>query len=332
MSMISTSWSRSPAATYSSSRGSQIMMCFSPIVCGGTGGRINKTRMKPPARDLNDPWADAVVDVAPVVEVHAEYDGPHVAPERRRIRSDAPQDGGPGEQLVVQLPVAGLQLGGVEVLRAEDHVTTGVAVEVLAQDPALVLELLDPRRTRDRRQDVDPLHRDRVVHDEIVGPLDHRVVVAVQADDHLRGHVDAVRADPADRLAIAAGTVPRLVDAGQAVGVRGLDAERQHPAPAPGSELQHVWSVSDVEAALAHPDDPLGDQRFPQPGAVIPIDADVVVDEGDVARAPALRFAHVADHLIDRPLAIVLLEEGRDRAEGACKRAPARRLHRPPRA
>src|SRR5262249_21354854 len=174
-SMMRTSWPARPAATYSSSSGSQTMMCFRPIVCGGTGARTSRMRIGA-TPSLDDPRADAPPDVVAVVQVHADDEGPQVGPQAGAVAADAGPDGAPGEQPLVQLPVAGLQADGVEAARPEDHLPTAVAREVLRHDPPLGPHLVVQGRPRDRRQDVDPRHRDAVAHHEVVGPLEHRLV------------------------------------------------------------------------------------------------------------------------------------------------------------
>src|SRR5262249_59791964 len=111
-----TSWPASPAATYSSSRGSQIMMCLSPMVCGGRGGRRRRTF----TCASHDPGRDPPAHMAAVMDVGAHDEGAH-----RRLHPwgdalDAPRDGAPGVQALVRPPVAALQRLGVHAPRVED--------------------------------------------------------------------------------------------------------------------------------------------------------------------------------------------------------------------
>src|SRR5262245_60486052 len=184
MSKIWTSCPSRPAATYSSSSGSQIMMCLSPMVCRGIGTRTSRIFMFN-VPFSHDAGADAALNVVAVVEIDSQHDHAHVTVERCRIAAEAMPDGFPREEAFVQFPVVSLQLVGLEVLGLEHHLSAAEPSEVIRRDAALALHLVVQRRAGHGSQNVNARNRDAILHQKIVGAVEYVLIVVIEADDHL---------------------------------------------------------------------------------------------------------------------------------------------------
>ena len=138
----------------------------------------------------DDTRCDAASDVASILQIDGDDNRPHDGAERRSVPRDALKDGRWAKKRFVQLPVASLKSFRIDHSRPKNDSTSTESAKVAGNDPPLLFESIKEWRARNRRHDVNPRHRYGIAHDEVVGPFEDRLVVAVEPDHHLRRNVD----------------------------------------------------------------------------------------------------------------------------------------------
>ena len=212
----------------------------------------------------------------------------------------------------------------------EDHLSSAKLSNIFANQPVLSLHFLVKLSTGHRSENVDPWHGDFVVDDKVVGRIKSGVLIRVHSNNHLGGNINTKLPHPSDLFLVLAGMVEVFTYGHQAILIGGLHAYRQQPATTAVGQFQHFRPVCDLNAALAHPNDFLRNERCPQLRRIVPVHADVVINKNDIPAARPLGFPDIPDDLIYRAFAVPPAKKGLDGAKTARKRASPGSLNRPP--